>query len=349
MIQAQTSAPVIKQLDHGSAAPWDDFVMAHEAATFFHRSGWKDVIERSFGHRCYYLYAEQAGEVVGVLPLVHLKSALFGSSLVSNGFCVYGGPVASDGASLAALDQGALDLARSLGVDYLEYRLREAQHADWASNHELYATFRKALDPEPENNLQAVPRKQRAMVRKGIKAGLTSEIDQDVERFYRIYSESVRNLGTPVFGRRYFATLKDVFGDDCELLMVEQEGRALSGVMSFYFREEVLPYYGGGLPEARSVAAYDFMYWEVMRRACPRGTRLFDFGRSKRGTGAFSFKTHWGFEPESLHYEYKLLKADEIPSVNPLNPKYRMYIALWKRLPLPVANRIGPVVSRALG
>ncbi|MEM7226386.1 MAG: FemAB family XrtA/PEP-CTERM system-associated protein [Pseudomonadota bacterium] len=343
------SSPVIKVLDHGAADQWDAFVLSHERATFFHRAGWKEVIERSFGHRCHFLYAERAGAVSGVLPLVHVKSALFGSSLVSNAFCVYGGPVARDPTSLAALDREAQDLAQSLGVDYLEYRLRDAEHPDWASNSELYATFRKALDPEAEKNLQAVPRKQRAMVRKGIKAGLTGQIDRDIGRFFRIYSESVRNLGTPVFGRRYFETLKAVFGSDCEVLTVAQGDRALASVMSFTFRDEVLPYYGGGLPEARGVAAYDFMYWEVMRRACEDGIRVFDFGRSKRGTGAFSFKKHWGFEPEALHYEYKLLKASEIPSVNPLNPKYRLYIALWKRLPLAMANRIGPVVARALG
>ena len=339
----------VKELDRGSAQAWDAFVTAHEAATFFHRSGWKNVVENGFGHRCHYLYAERAGQVVGILPLAHVKSALFGSSLISNAFCVYGGPVARDRESLEALDRSAQSLAERLGVDYLEYRLRGPQHPDWAANSELYATFRKALDPEPEKNLQAVPRKQRAMVRKGLKAGLTSEIDCDVERFYRIYSESVRNMGTPVFGRGYFKALKQEFGDDCELLVVQRDGRALAGVMSFTFRDEILPYYGGGLPEARAFAAYDFMYWEVMRRACERGIRVFDFGRSKRGTGAFSFKKHWGFEPEALRYEYKLLNTKEIPSINPLNPKYRLYIALWKRLPLMMANRLGPMVARALG
>ena len=338
-----------KTLEHPTSETWDRFVQSHDQGTFFHRSGWKQVIEESLGHHCHYLYAERSGQLVGVLPLVHVKSALFGNALVSNGFCVYGGPIASDQPALDALNSAAERLARSLDVDYLEYRLRHPRHAGWACKDELYATFRKRLEPDPDKNLQAVPRKQRAMVRKGIKAGLVGDADDDTRRFYQIYSESVRNLGTPVLGRGYFAALKRVFGDDCEILVIRHKDQSLCGVMSFHFRDEVLPYYGGGLPAARSVAAYDFMYWEVMRRACTNGARLFDFGRSKRGTGAFSFKKHWGFEPKSLHYEYRLLKADEIPAVNPLNPKYRLYISLWKRLPLVVANRIGPHLAKALG
>ena len=134
-------------------------------------------------------------------------------------------------------------------------------------------------------NFQAIPRKQRAMVRKGIGAGLVGELDKDNRRFFPIYSESVRNLGTPVFSRRLFDTLREVFGERCEVLTVTREHQAVASVMSFYVRDEVLPYYGGGGSLARSSSANDFMYWELMRRACERGIRVFDFGRSKRDTG----------------------------------------------------------------
>ena len=184
---------------------------------------------------------------------------------------------------------------------------------------------------------------------KGIKEALASHVDKDVSRLYPLYAGSVRNLGTPVLAKRYIECLNSVFHDFIEIITITQDDRPLSSVMSFYFRDEVLPYYGGGCREARQFAANDFMYWEVMRRACLSGLRVFDFGRSKLGTGSYAFKKHWGFEPKPLHYEHALLRLDQIPQINPLNPKYALMIATWKRLPLFVANRIGPIVSRELG
>lgn len=344
-----TASLEILELDETMAASWDAFVESHPEATFFHRSGWRQVIESSFGHGCHFLYARSGGRVCGVLPLVHVNSRLFGNALISTAFCVYGGPVAADEMARSALEVEALDLARRLGVDYLEFRLRAPSSADWARNDELYATFRKELDPDPERNLAAVPRKQRAMIRKGIRLGLKGEIDPGVDRFYSLYAESVRNLGTPVFSKRYFESLKATFGDACEVLTIVHEDSPVDGVMSFYFRDEVLPYYGGGPAQARRLAANDFMYWEAMRRACEKGCRTFDFGRSKRGSGSFAFKKHWGFSPQPLSYEFKLFGGHTIPSINPNNPKYQTAIAFWKRLPLAVANRLGPLISKDLG
>ena len=306
------------------------------------------MIEDALGHRTHFLLAECDGAVAGVLPLAEIDSRLFGHSLGSLPFCAYGGIVADHPAAWRALDAAAQDLATRLGVGALEYRNRAAQHADWPRQ-DLYVTFRKAIAPEIEANMNAIPRKQRAMVRKGIKAGLVGEIDADTTRFFRAYSESVHRLGTPVFSRRFFRRLKDEFGDDCEVLTVTLDGKVISSVMSFYFRDEVLPYYGGGVREARALAGNDFMYWDLMRRACERGFRVFDFGRSKRGTGSFDFKKNWGFEPAPLHYEYFLVADTRVPEINPLNPKYRLLIQAWKRLPLPLANLIGPHIVKNLG
>ncbi len=338
----------IRHLENARRGDWDAFVDTCPEATFFHRGGWKEVIERSFGHRCYYLFAESQGIVRGVLPLVYINSRLFGRSLISNGYSVVGGPIALDARTRQALDAEALRLAEQLNVDHIEYRLRAPAHSNWTCNSDLYVTFRKDIDPDPEKNLLAIPRKQRAMVRKGIKLGLQGEVDETTDRFFSLYAESVRNLGTPVYSRKFFSTLKDVFGPDCEIVSVVHEGQAVAGVMNFLFRDEILPYYGGGGVAARAVAGNDFMYWDVMRRACERGTRVFDFGRSKRGTGSFAFKKHWGFEAVPLHYEYKLVRGREVPEINPTNPKFRLLISMWRRLPLPVANILGPLISRDL-
>ncbi len=329
-------------------ARWDAYVRTHPDATFFHRAGWQRVIEAAFGHRTHFMLAERAGDIVGVLPLAEIKSRLFGHSLGSLPFCAYGGIVADDAAACQALDAAAQTLARTLKVGALEYRNQTAQHPDWPTK-DLYVTFKKAILPEVEANMNAIPRKQRAMVRKGIKAGLAGEIDADTTRFFQAYSSSVHRLGTPVFSKKYFRLLKDEFGDDCEVLTIVLDGRIVASVMSFYFRDEVLPYYGGGTDAARAVAGNDFMYWDLMRRACERGLKVFDFGRSKQGTGSFDFKKNWGFEPAPLHYEYCLVRDAEVPEINPLNPKYRLFIQAWKKLPLPLANAIGPHIVKNLG
>jgi FemAB-related protein (PEP-CTERM system-associated) len=339
----------LRQLDEASAAAWDTFVGAHPAGTFFHRPAWARVIGAAFGHRCHYTLAEQDGAVVGVLPLVHVRTRLFGNTLVSTPFCVYGGPLAIDRAVADALDAEAEALRSRLGATAVELRERAEVVCDWQVRPDLYVTFRKPIAGDDDRNMKAIPRKQRAMVRKGIQNGLTSVCNRDVAPLHRVYAESVRNLGTPVFSRRYFEILSKTFSDCSDIVTVMDDERPIASVMNFYFRDEVLPYYGGGTAEARQRAGNDFMYWEVMRRAAGRGCRLFDFGRSKLGTGAFTFKHNWGFEPQTLHYRYRLAPGAAIPDHNPLNPKYRLFIAAWKRLPLPVANLIGPALVRGLG
>ena len=338
---------MIKTLDVANYSRWDNFVQASVDATFFHQSGWKEVIERAFGHKTFFLYAENEGIITGILPLVHIDSLFFGNTLVSIAPCVYGGIVASDEHSYLELDKEACRLAEELGVDCLEMRNR-VQKTPERPYKKLYVTFRKKLDADVEKNFLAIPRKQRAMVRKGIEAGLTSVIDNTIDRIYRAYSESVRNLGTPVFSKKYFQMLKDVFADQCEVLTVEHKGQLIASVMSFYFKDEILPYYGGGTELARELKGNDFMYWEVMRRAVEKGIKVFDYGRSKIGTGSYSFKKNWGFTPEPIFYEFYLVKSESMPDINPLNPKYQFFIAAWKHLPLTVSQWIGPWLSKDL-
>jgi FemAB-related protein (PEP-CTERM system-associated) len=345
---AVPNAVHVRQLEPADFYRWDKFVSDCRDATFFHRAGWKTVIERAFAHRTHFFYAEAGGRIEGILPLAEIRSLLFGHTLVSLPFCVYGGIAAQSERARQALDETARALAEKLRVDHLEYRCLTPQHPDWVHK-DLYVTFRKEIDSNVEHNLLAIPRKQRAMVRKGIKAGLKGEIDEGVERFFAAYAASVHRLGTPVFSKRYFQILREVFGSDCEVLTVTQDGQLVASVLSFYFRDEVLPYYGGGTASARDVAGNDFMYWDLMRRACERGIRVFDYGRSKRGTGSFDFKKNWGFEPQPLHYEYLLVKGKRVPEHNPLNPKYSLFIKLWQRLPLSVANLIGPHIVKSLG
>jgi FemAB-related protein (PEP-CTERM system-associated) len=340
---------ICKPLETRAEAAWDAFVEAAADGTFFHRAAWRHVIEAAFGHRSYYVMAEQDGAITGVLPLCHVRTMLFGNSLLSNPFCVYGGPVAADRETATALEECAAKLMRGVGADRVELRYRDGRASDWQPRPDLYVTFRKPITGVAETDMKAIPRKQRAMVRRGLQNGRVGVVDRDVDRLHGIYAESVRNLGTPVFSRRFFRILADRFADCSDVLTVLNNGDPIASVLNFYFRDEVLPYYGGGTRAARERAGNDFMYWEVMRHAGARGARLFDFGRSKLGTGSFSFKRNWGFTPTPLDYRYKLKPGRPIPEHNPLNPKYRVFIETWKRLPLPLANLIGPRIVRGIG
>ncbi len=346
------SALHVRHLEPGDsvvAARWDAFVADCAGATFFHKSGWQRILTEVFRHPTYFLYAERDGQIEGLLPLGHVKSLLFGNALVSLPFAVYGGVAASTPEAVEALETEAQAIAKKLGVDHLELRNLEQRRPQWPTQ-DLYVSFRKMLEPDVEANMLAIPRKQRAMVRKGIKNGLRSEIDSNVDRFFALYADNVHRHGTPAMPKRYFAALLKVFGTDCEVLTaVDEGGRPLSSVLSFYFRDEVLPYYAGDDLTARDMAANDFKYWELMRRSCERGLKVFDYGRSKQGTGSYSFKKNWGFEPQPLYYEYCLYRRDSIPQNNPNNAKYKLLIETWRRMPIGLANWLGPFIVRNLG
>ena len=334
--------------DTATAARWDAFVMACPEATFFHRAGWQKIVGDVFHHDSYFLYAELDGHIQGVLPLGHINSWLFGNSLTGLPFTVYGGVAALTPEAADALELEAQQIAQRLGVAQLELRNIKPRHPDWPTQ-DLYVTFRKEILADEEANMLAIPRKQRAMVRKGIKNGLIGEIDSNVDRFFGLFADNVHRHGTPAMPKKYFQALMTVFGADCEVLtVVAPDGRALSSVLSFYFRDEVLPYYAGDFEPARDLAANDFKYWELMRRACARGLTVFDYGRSKQGTGPYAFKKNWGFEPTPLHYEYCLYKRDTIPQNNPSNAKYKLLIEAWRRMPIGLANWLGPFIVRNL-
>ena len=327
---------------------WDSFVSKAKAGTFFHLFAWKDIMEQVFGHKTWFLVAEQDSKIRGVLPLAEIKSRLFGHSLISLPFCAYGGAIGGV-AAVRALEVHANEIAITRGVQYAEFRNLSPLHEDWPRQ-DLYATFRKQILDDDEANLQAVPRKQRAMIRKGAKNALHAKVGSTVDDFFDLYARNVKRHGTPALPKSYFAALKNTFGDDCEVLTVTtSDGLPISSVLTFYFKSEVLPYYAGDEVMARRLAANDFKYWQLMCRARERGCTLFDFGRSKMGTGQYSFKKNWGFTPTTLSYEFRLYKRDSVPQNNPLNPKYRALISIWRRLPLRLANALGPRIVKNLG
>jgi FemAB-related protein (PEP-CTERM system-associated) len=326
----------------------DAFVAAHPEGEVFHRPAWSLAVEKGCGQSAHYLVAEGGEGLQGLLPLTEIRSRLFGSALVSSGFGVGGGILGEGGELLA---DAAWTLAQKLGCDTAELRGGDLPPS-WQPRKGVYASFVRGLPGSDEAILKAISRKQRAEVRRAQTFGLDVKIGRgasDLADHYTVYSESVRNLGTPVFPRTLFSAMLDAFGDDADILTVGKDGRPVASVLSFYFNGTVLPYWGGGAGVARALRANELMYFELMRHAARRGCTRFDFGRSKLGTGAFAFKKNWGFEPRPLVYAVRAAEGAAPREINPLSPRYRLQVELWKKLPLSIANRLGPVIARGLG
>jgi len=335
--------PIVRIADLADPAV-EAFVRACPGATPFHLPQWSRAIARGTGQRAYMLVAERGGRIEGVLPLTHVRSPLFGAALVSAGFAVEGGILTRDEAAAAALAEEAVGLAGRLGCPSIELRGGSVP-AGWRYEGDVYAGFARALPSEDEAILAAIPRKQRAEVRRALGYGLDVAVGRDRAAHFRTYAESVRNLGTPAFPPALFAAVLAEFGEDADILTVAGNGQPLAAVLSLYMGGIVYPYWGGGTRAARAARANELMYYELMRHAAARGCTRFDFGRSKLGTGAYAFKKNWGFEPRPLVYA-GWGKARE---TNPLSPRYRLQIAAWRRLPLWLANRLGPPIARGLG
>lgn len=336
----------IRRADLASAtdcAAIDGFLNSHPDTTPFHRREWMTAVTNGCGHRAHCLVA--GDPIVAVLPLHEIHSSLFGRALVSTGFAVGGGILASDPAAVAPLAEAAWKLAQETSCPSLELR-GGALPDEWEPDHTTYLGFARDLAADHEAELLAIPRKQRAEVRKALGNDLTIDLG-DRAAHYAVYAESVRNLGTPVFPRSLFDSVLDIFGTDADILTVRKDGVPLASVLSLYHRGTVMPYWGGGTAMARPPRANDMMYFALMRHARERGCTRFDFGRSKAGTGAAAFKHNWGFEGIALAYAKR--SVGKARSVNPLDPQYSRKVQLWQKLPLAITNRLGPLIARGLG
>lgn len=335
------------------AAAIDDYVRRQAEATPFHLTAWSRAVATGCGQTSHYLVAETGGAIVGVLPLTEVHSPLFGRALVSSGFAVGGGIIADDEETAKRLTKSALTLAERLVCPTVELRGGALpQGPGWHRDMTTYLGFVRDLAADDDAELLAIPRKQRAEVRRALGFALdveTGRAERDRSAHYGVYAESVRNLGTPVFPRSLFDAVLDLFGDDADILTVRHEGQAIASVLSLYWRGTVMPYWGGGTGAARTWRANDLMYYALMAHARKRGCTRFDFGRSKAGTGPASFKHNWGFTGTPLAYAKYAADGEAPRDINPLSPKYRMQVALWQKLPLAVANRIGPLIARGLG
>lgn len=337
----------VRRFRDEDAGQWDRFVFAQSSGSFFHQIAWKRVLEKTLGHEAQYAIAERNGQIVGVAPLFLVSNWMVGRCLISSPLASYGGVCAEDaeaeGALLAYLKQQAIDQQ----VDYLELRNPSGGTLPGFVPNTLYSCFTMPLAGDPQANLKGLPKDIRYMIRKAEKANLSIRRGhQYLDEFYRLFAINMRRLGTPVFPRALFANLVEEFGKQIDVLVVYAGSEAVASSVSFMFKDSMHPYYIGGLPVARDLAANNFLWWELMKFAAESGMTTFDFGRSKKGTGAYAFKKKWNSAIIDLDYQVLLVKRKTAPNFSPVNPKFELATKVWSKLPAWVANRLGPRVVK---
>lgn len=348
-VRAGTRVRALDWRDRAEVSRIEAFVSDHRAS-LFHRPAWLQAVEAGTGQRAAGLVAERLGVVTGWLPLTEVRSMLFGKALVSSGFGVGGGICADTSEAARALTEAAEDHAMRGSFGGIELR------GGWVPEHweawsDKHCGFVRPLAASDEAELNAIPRKSRAEVRKGLALSHRVSIGRsasDLAAHYACYSASVRNLGTPVFPKRLFGAMLEVFADSSDILTIWDGQTPLASVLSFYHEGAVMPFWGGGSFAARAARANERMYFELMLHARARGMTHFDFGRSKTGSGPFAFKKNWGFAPEPLTYGAWSAPGATPRNIDPTDAGYSRKIALWKKLPLPVANTLGPWIARGL-
>lgn len=345
---------LIERWDADERARIERFVVAQPQATPFHSPAWLQAVAEGTGNRALALVSERHGSIEAYLPLTEVHSPVFGRLLASSGFAVAGGLLALEGAECEPMFAAVEELAARRSCPAVELRGGELPQscAGWIVRNDTHCGFVSPLAEDDEAQLLAVPRKQRAEVRKGLAEALDITVgtgERDRAAHYAVYAESVRNLGTPVFPRALFDAVLDAVGEQADILTVWRGEAPVASVLSLYHRGDVMPYWGGGTQAARALRANDRMYYELMLHARRRGCRRFDFGRSKTGSGAHAFKRNWGFEPTPLHYASWTAPGSTRRDADPTSAKHAAQIALWRRLPMGLANRIGPFIARGLG
>lgn len=342
------SDPVrVEILEPGSCAAWDAFVQDHPHSSFFHQTSWKTVMERTYGYQPYYFYAARGDRITGIAPSFFVSNWLSGKCLLSLPFAVYGGICAADEESEQALRARLEFLAERLQVDYLELRSRSGQLPRGYFQNSRYSTFTLPVLQDTDAMYAGFPKDIRYMIRKGEKAGFRCLRGADqLDAFYRLMTINLRRLGTPAFPRSLFENLISEYGSQIDLTVLYSQDEPIAGGMSFFFKDTMQPYYIGSMEKARTLAANNLLWWELIKTAAKSGCRTFDFGRSKNDSGNFDFKKKWNPKIETLAYQVRLVKRKSVPNFSPTNPKFDLAMAMWKKVPLGLTRVLGPRLVR---
>jgi FemAB-related protein (PEP-CTERM system-associated) len=326
---------------------WHGFVDTQREATTAHLWPWHRIFEEVFRQDCAYLAVRRNEAITGVLPLVKMRSRLFGRFVVSLPFLNNGGLLTSDDESSEALLRAAIGIAREFRASHVELRHVGRRHPELP--HRQHKCGMLLSLPEQANELwDGLDRKVRNLVRKAQRSDLqaacgTTEL---VDDFYEVYARNMRDLGTPGYSRRLFGAVLEYFGDRARVFVVRHGGRSIAGAVALVYRGTFEVPWASSLKAYRHLAPNMLLYWTMLTSAVERGCTTFDFGRSTPEGGTFHFKQQWGAQPVPLHWEYLLLERTAIPDQGPTNPRFHAAIALWKRLPLQLTVRLGPAIVR---
>jgi FemAB-related protein (PEP-CTERM system-associated) len=318
--------------------------MSSSGGTPFHLTAWKKSIEETFNYKPTYLIAVQGDRVRGVLPLFVVKNLFVKKALISSPFAVYGGVLADSPEVRDRMRKHLESLALALQVQYVELRNAYPEQCFGFERVSRYVTFTQEIGRDDAAILEAIPRKTRRMVRRSLEQNLATKQETHWSpAFLEIYLRNLHRLGTPAFPKKHFAHLLANFTDMIDIREVALNGKVVAAVLSFYFRDQVLPYYGASDPAANASAPNNYMYYDLMRWAGQNGYRIFDFGRSKKGDGgAYDFKSHWGMVERTLPYEVLLVKRKQLPHYSPANPRFRTFLSAWRHLPFRLTRWLGP-------
>jgi FemAB-related protein (PEP-CTERM system-associated) len=336
-------------LDSSNIHKWEKYVENHPDATFYHRYEWKQVIEKSFGHKTYYLMANDNDEVTGILPMVHLKSFLFGSIFCSMPFLNFGGICADNGAAEDALLTEARQILKTSGGSYLELRHKKKSNADIpAKTHKVSMTLE--LDSNSDVLWNNFKTKQRQNIRRAYKNKLEIKVGKRecLMEFYKIMSIGWRDLGTPFYRLSFFENIFDAFSDAVEIFLVYHDGRPIATAFIGLFRDTVEGMWTYSLREFAILQTNYLLYWEMIKRACEKEYKLFHLGRSTSETGATFYKKKWNAVTKQLYWEYVLNKESKVPDLTVDNPKYDLAIKVWKNLPVAITRLIGPSLAKSI-
>lgn len=337
----------IGRLEETQEPAWDDYVRNHPRGTPFHLTAWKHVIAETFGYQPRYLCARENGKLRGVLPLFLVDTFLTGKVLISSPFAVYGGVLADFEAARDAIGAELRRLAETEGVQYAELRNSWPEQCFGYAPIDRYVTFTQAVAPVSDDELLAsVSKKTRNMVRKSLKSPFSTRNTASLDHFYRLLANNYRRLGTPVFPRQFFERMCRYFGPVVDLREILLDGQVAAAALNFHFNGAMHTYYAASDPAFLAQAPNNYMYFDFLRWAGQQGYAEFDFGRSKKETGTFEFKRHWGTVMRELPYEVLLVRRKDPPNFSPKNPKFDLAIKAWQRLPLGVTRLLGPRLIR---
>jgi serine/alanine adding enzyme len=346
---APDAALRVERVEDAAAAEWDRYVAGHPEASAYHDYAWRNVVRTAFGHDTHYFVVREGDVICGVLPLVRLKSALFGDFMVSLPYFNYGGVLATHARATEALLQAAADFARTLGVAHVELRHRGSEHHRWPARTDKVAMLLRL--PGPGESLdKMLPSKLRSQVKRPVREGAQCVFGgaELLDEFYAVFAENMRDLGTPVYAKSFFRTILTLFAERTWIAVVRLHERPVAAALLLDHRDTVEIPWASSLQRVNKLSINMFLYWNILQRAASRGCKLFDFGRSTVDSGTFRFKQQWGAQPLQLHWHYWLAAGGELPRINPDNPKYRLAVAAWRKLPLAAANWLGPHIVKNL-